>query len=100
MNETVLVTGASGQIGSDLVLSLRKIYPHVIASDLKEPSGAAKEQEDFIRLDVLYKNGLFDCVKRFNVKQVYHLAAILSATGEKNPELAWRINMKGLRNVL
>jgi nucleoside-diphosphate-sugar epimerase len=100
MDETVLVTGAGGQIGSELVTSLRKIYPHVIASDLKEPAGELKDSGEFIRLDVLYKNGLMDCVKRFNVKQIYHLAAILSATGERNPEMAWRINMKGLRNVL
>ena len=89
MDETVLVTGAGGQIGSELVLSLRKIYKHVIASDLKEPTGELKKSGDFIRLDVLYKNGLMDCVRRFNVKQVYHLAAILSATGEKNPAMCW-----------
>jgi nucleoside-diphosphate-sugar epimerase len=99
MEDTVLVTGAGGQIGSELVLSLRKTYKHVIATDLKEPSGELKEGE-FMRLDVLYKNGLLDCVKRFKVTQIYHLAAILSATGEKNPEMAWRINMKGLRNIL
>src|SRR5580692_11355391 len=99
-NETILVTGAGGQIGSELVIALRKIYDNVIASDLKEPTVELKEGGEFIRLDVLYKNGLMDCVKRFNVKQIYHLAAILSATGEKNPEMAWRINMKGLRNVL
>jgi len=99
MEDTILVTGARGQIGSELVLSLRKIYKNVIASDLKEPTGELKEGE-FLRLDVLYKNGLLDCVKRFKVTQIYHLAAILSATGEKNPELAWRINMEGLRNIL
>ncbi|MBP6732022.1 MAG: NAD-dependent epimerase/dehydratase family protein [Chitinophagales bacterium] len=100
MNDTILVTGAGGQIGTELVLALRKIYKNVIASDLKEGSAELKEGGEFVRLDVLYKNGLSDCVKRFNVTQVYHLAAILSATGEKNPEMAWRINMKGLRNVL
>jgi nucleoside-diphosphate-sugar epimerase len=99
-NDTVLVTGACGQIGSELVLALRKIYKNVIASDLKEPTAELKETGEFMRLDVLYKNGLADCVKRFNIKQIYHLAAILSATGEKNPEMAWRINMKGLRNIL
>ena len=100
MEDTVLVTGACGQIGSELVLSLRKRYKHVIATDLKEPSADMKDMGEFMRLDVLYKNGLMDCVKRFNVTQIYHLAAILSATGEKNPEMAWRINMKGLRNIL
>lgn len=99
-SDTILVTGACGQIGSELVLALRKQYKNVIASDLKEPEGELKESGEFIKLDVLYKNGLNDCINRFGVTQVYHLAAILSATGEKNPELAWRINMKGLRNVL
>lgn len=100
MNDTILVTGAGGQIGTELVLALRKIYKNVIASDLKDGSEELKRGGEFIRLDVLYKNGLADCVKRFQVTQVYHLAAVLSATGEKNPEMAWRINMKGLRNVL
>lgn len=100
MTDTILVTGACGQIGTELVLALRKIYKNVIASDLKEPTGELKDTGEFIRLDVLYKNGLSDCVKRFNITQIYHLAAVLSATGEKNPEMAWRINMKGLRNIL
>ncbi len=99
-SDKILVTGACGQIGSELVLALRKQYENVIASDLKEPSGELKESGEFVRLDVLHKNGLAECVQQYGVKQVYHLAAILSATGEQNPELAWRINMKGLRNVL
>lgn len=98
--DTILVTGACGQIGSELVLSLRKIYRNVIASDLKEPTGELKDTGEFVRLDVLNKNSLAECVQTHNVKQIYHLAAILSATGERNPEMAWRINMKGLRNVL
>ncbi|HWB62286.1 MAG TPA: NAD-dependent epimerase/dehydratase family protein [Chitinophagales bacterium] len=99
-NDTILVTGACGQIGSELVLALRKTYKNVIASDLKEPTGELKETGEFARLDVLYKNGLAECVTKYGITHVYHLAAILSATGEQNPELAWRINMKGLRNVL
>ncbi len=99
-SDTILVTGACGQIGSELVLALRKQYKNVIASDLKEPTGELKESGEFVRLDVLHKNGLSECVHQYGVKQMYHLAAILSATGEQNPELAWRINMKGLRNML
>lgn len=99
-SDTILVTGACGQIGSELVLSLRKVYKNVIASDLKDATGELKETGEFVRLDVLNKNSLAECVEKHGVKQVYHLAAILSATGEKNPEMAWRINMKGLRNVL
>ncbi len=98
--DTILIIGACGQIGSELTMALRKKYNKVIASDLKEPSDEVKESGLFIRLDVLNKTGLYDAVKKHEVTQIYHLAAILSATGEKNPELAWRVNMKGLRQVL
>ena len=100
IEDTILVTGACGQLGTELVLALRKLYTHVIASDLKEGTPELKEGGDFIRMDVLSKTELQECVNKHNVKQIYHLAAILSATGEKNPELAWSINMNGLRNVL
>lgn len=98
-SETILVIGACGQIGSELTLALRERY-QVIASDLKDPSYDILNSGPFERLDVLNKSGIHDVVKKHNVKQIYHLAAILSATGEKNPEMAWRINMKGLLNVL
>ncbi len=97
--DTILVTGACGQIGSELVMALRERY-HVIASDLKEPTDEIKSSGVFERLDVLNKTSVASLIKKYNVKQVYHLAALLSATGEKNPELAWRVNMKGLRNIL
>ncbi|TSA51810.1 MAG: NAD-dependent epimerase/dehydratase family protein [Sphingobacteriales bacterium] len=99
-SDTVLVIGACGQIGSELTLALRQIYKNVIATDLKDPEGELKESGQFERLDVLNRNQLAELIQKNNVTQVYHLAAILSATGEKNPELAWRVNMKGLRNVL
>ena len=98
--DTILVTGACGQIGSELVLALRKLYKTVIASDLKEPQGELLETGPYERLDVLHKPGLEHIIQQYNVSQIYHLAAILSATGEKNPEFAWRVNMKGLRNIL
>ena len=82
-NDTILVTGACGQIGSELVLSLRKIYKNVIASDLKEPSAELKDSGEFFHLDVLYKNGLADFVNRFKITQVYHLAAILLKIGRQ-----------------
>ena len=100
-NDTILVTGACGQIGTELVLALRKKYTKVIASDLKDPNNQElRDGGTFVRLDVLSKSSLADVVKQHQVNQIYHLAAVLSATGEKNPELAWRINMKGLRNIL
>lgn len=99
--EIVLVIGACGQIGSELTIALRKNYSSVIAADLNKPkSNDLLESGPFVHLDVLNKNSVVDLVKKNNVTQIYHLAAILSATGEKNPELAWRVNMKGLRNVL
>jgi nucleoside-diphosphate-sugar epimerase len=99
-SDTILVTGACGQIGSELVMALRKTYSNVIASDLKEATGELKDSGTFVKLDALHKPGLTEVVKKYGVNQIYHLAAILSATGEKNPELAWRINMKSLRNML
>lgn len=99
--DTVLVIGACGQIGSELTLELRKNHSSVIAADLNKPkSNDLLESGPFVRLDVLNKSSVADLVNKNNVTQIYHLAAILSATGEKNPELAWRVNMKGLRNVL
>ncbi|MFN8317608.1 MAG: NAD-dependent epimerase/dehydratase family protein [Chitinophagales bacterium] len=98
--ETILVTGACGQIGSELVMALRARGNNVIATDLKVPSGELLESGAFQRLDVLNKNSLATLVSKFKVNQIYHLAALLSATGEQNPELAWRVNMKGLRNIL
>jgi len=99
--DTILVIGACGQIGSELTMELRKRYKTVVAADLKEPAGAElRDSGPFLHLDVLNKGGVMEALKLHGVTQVYHLAAILSATGEKNPELAWRINMKGLRNVL
>ena len=99
-NDTILVIGACGQIGSELVMALRKMYKNVIAADIKEPSDEVKQSGVFEHLDVLHKPALHALIQKYKVTQIYHLAAILSATGEKNPELAWRINMKGLRNVL
>jgi len=99
-SETILITGACGQLGTELTLALRQKYNNVIASDLKEPNEILQNSGTFIKADVLHRAGLVDLVKQNGVTQVYHLAAILSATGEKQPEFAWRINMKGLRNVL
>jgi len=96
----VLVIGASGQLGSELTMELRKIYSHVVAADLKEPSRELRDSGPCVRLDVLNKNALVEIIDKHGINVIYHLAAILSATGEKQPELAWRVNMKGLRNVL
>ncbi|HMK04844.1 MAG TPA: NAD-dependent epimerase/dehydratase family protein [Ferruginibacter sp.] len=100
--ERILVIGASGQIGVELTLALRKIYgnANVIASDLREENELLKGTGPYVSLDVMNKEMLHVQVIRQNITQIYLLAAILSATGEKNPHLAWHLNMQSLLNVL
>jgi nucleoside-diphosphate-sugar epimerase len=102
VKEKILVIGASGQIGVELTLALRKIYgnANVIASDLREQNPLLEGTGPYVSLDVMNKEMLHVQVIRQNVTQIYLLAAILSATGEKNPNLAWNLNMQGLLNVL
>lgn len=96
----ILVTGALGQIGSDLTLALKKIYgdDNVIASDIvdssKSPFGP------YENLNVLDKDNLANIIKKYNIDVIYHLAAILSANGEKHHNLCWNVNMNGLHNIL
>ncbi|MGE7774523.1 NAD-dependent epimerase/dehydratase family protein [Chitinophaga sp. NPDC101104] len=100
--DKILVIGACGQIGVELTLALRKMYgdSNVIASDLREEHDLLKGTGPYVSLDVMNKEMLHVLVIRHNITQVYLLAAILSATGEKNPLLAWNINMASLLNVL
>jgi nucleoside-diphosphate-sugar epimerase len=100
--ENILVIGACGQLGTELTIALREIYgaTQVIASDLACKVPILAESGPFEKLDVLDNRKLGQLVDTYNISQVYHLAAILSATGEKNPKLAWDVNMTGLLNVL
>jgi len=102
IKEKILVIGASGQIGVELTLALRKIYgnANVVASDLREQNPLLEGTGPYVSLDVMNKEMLHVQVIRQGFTQIYHLAAILSATGEKNPSLAWHLNMQGLLNVL
>ncbi len=99
MTTKILVTGALGQIGSELTLALRKIYgdKNVIASDVKD---SAPDFAPYEKLDVLDKQGLAAVIKKHDIKIIHHLAAILSAAGEKNPQLCFDVNIIGLYNVL
>ncbi len=100
--EKILVIGASGQIGVELTLALRKMYgdANVVASDLREENELLRGTGPYVSLDVMNKEMLHVQTIRQNITQIYLLAAILSATGEKNPALAWHLNMQGLLNVL
>ena len=91
----VLVTGALGQIGTELVEALRKKHGHeaVIATDIRKAEGCQI-------LNVMEKEEINTLVVEEQITEIYHLAALLSATGEKNPELCWDINVTGLENVI
>jgi nucleoside-diphosphate-sugar epimerase len=101
-SESVLVLGAAGQIGTDLVSRLRTDLGNdrVIATDVKESSSEQAEQGPFHILDVMDAKAIAALISKYNITQVYHLAALLSATAEKNPKFGWKLNMEGLFNVL
>ncbi|MBC6606014.1 NAD-dependent epimerase/dehydratase family protein [Hymenobacter sp. BT188] len=102
-SDTVLVIGACGQLGFELTHALRQRYAadHVIAADVRLPQQPElQEAGPFELLDVLDRPRLEAIIEQYRPKQIYHLAALLSATAEKNPEFGWRLNMDGLLNVL
>ena len=97
-----LVIGSSGQIGVELIEQLAKDFDpnQVIAADIKLVSEGKTLGVEYITLDVLDKEKLFEIIKQHNISEVYLLAAMLSAIAEKNIQLAWDLNMKGLFNIL
>ena len=95
MGPRILVTGALGQIGTELVDALEEKHGQgsVIATDVREGAGCRI-------LDVMDAEGILSLVSSEGITEIYHLAALLSATGERNPELCWKINVGGLENVI
>jgi nucleoside-diphosphate-sugar epimerase len=102
MSEKILVIGANGQIGTELVNALRNIHgaEQVIASDINSPAHAIKHSGPFEFVNVLDKANLHHIFTKHQPTQVYLLAAILSAVGEQKPKMAWDLNMTGLIHVL
>ncbi len=99
----ILVVGAGGQIGTELVPHLQKLYgqDNVVAADLKDEMVAKLSHFAIAeKLDVLDFNSFGEMVKKYKIDSIFNLVALLSATGEKNPELAWKINMGALLNSL
>lgn len=102
MKKRILIIGASGQIGTELTARLREIYPahKVIASDIREGDDELMQRGPFEILDATDYSAIEDVVIRHEISEVYQMAAMLSATGEKFPMKAWDLNMNSLFNVL
>ncbi len=102
MKENILVIGANGQIGSELVEELRKIYgdQHVIATDIKPATSESLHHGPFEQVDVLDFPKVHEIITKNKVKQVYLLAALLSATAEQKMKSAWKLNMESVLGLL
>ena len=98
----IIVIGAGGQIGTELVTALREKHGslNVVASDLLENCPPLLEGGPYAQLDILNREAVRSYIIENGIKQVYLLAALLSATAEKNPDFAWRLNMEGLFTIL
>ena len=98
----ILIIGACGQIGTELVLALRQKHDNqsVIASDVRENCPELIANGPYIQLDILNREEVRNYIIENKIDQVYLLAALLSATAEKNPDFAWRLNMEGLFTIL
>jgi nucleoside-diphosphate-sugar epimerase len=98
----ILVTGALGQVGSELVVTLRERYgiDNVVASDLRMPFDHSRSEGFFVRVDCTDFTMVKQAVEKFQADTIFHLAALLSAVAEAKPHAAWDVNMGGLYNVL
>lgn len=98
----IVVTGALGQIGSELVTKMREVYgtDNVIATDIRQNDSEVVKAGPFEILDVTDAKAMFDITKKYDADTLIHLAALLSATAEAKPLLAWNLNMGGLVNAL
>lgn len=99
----IMVTGATGQIGSGLVPELRRRYGNdsvIAVGHRTKPTREFLNSGPFEFADVTERSALEQIIKKYDIKIIYHLAAILSAVGEKNPDLIWNINVNSLKNIL
>jgi nucleoside-diphosphate-sugar epimerase len=101
MTKTIII-GAGGQIGTELTLALRNQHSttQIIAADIKEVAPALIQDGPYVQMDILNRDAVRSYIIDNNIETVYLLAALLSATAEKNPDFAWRLNMEGLFTIL
>lgn len=98
----IIVIGSCGQIGTELVLTLRNLHgsENVVAADLKDECPSILSNGPYVKMDILNRDAVRSYIINEKVEEVYLLAALLSATAEKNPDFAWRLNMEGLFTIL
>ncbi|UCE18646.1 MAG: NAD-dependent epimerase/dehydratase family protein [Gemmatimonadota bacterium] len=96
----ILITGVHGQIGSELIEELQNRYgmENVVGVDIKERPSPTSGICEIV--DVSHKTGIQNIIEKYNIDTVFHLASLLSVKGEKKPDLAWDVNMNGLKNIL
>ena len=102
MDTKILIIGACGQIGTELTANLRKIYgvENVIASDVRKLNNSVVNNGIFEVVNALDFNQIQELIEKYKITDVYLMAALLSATAEKNPAFAWDLNMNSLFHVL
>ena len=101
--KTILITGATGQIGTELTRALRSRYGAervIAAGHRREPAKGLVEQGPYCRIDVTHREAMEEVVAECHVDTIFHLASMLSADAERKPQMAWDVNMNGLLNVL
>jgi nucleoside-diphosphate-sugar epimerase len=98
-HETILIIGSEGQLGTELSAAIKQRYPTATVVEADITDRHPENQRIFRTVDVLNKSGIHQIMEEFKFSQVYQLAAILSANGERNPKLAWEINITGLMNI-
>lgn len=100
--KNILITGVCGQIGTELVRKLRNEIPNalILATDVKQPPDVVLSFADFDYLDVCDTQAITSIIEKNHIDTIYHLAALLSATGERNPALAWKVNMTAFFDML
>ena len=101
--KTILITGATGQIGTELTRALRSRYGAervIAAGHRREPAKGLVEQGPYCGIDVTHREAMEEVVAEYHVDTIFHLASMLSADAERKPQMAWDVNMNGLLNVL